>query len=63
MFSNDTHSHLYCECNKERGSIDQLYIELGLWQGFLNGKIFAYFCLTFGLSEKACSSKERMTEA
>ena len=29
MLSNVTHSHFYCECNKERGPIDQLYIELG----------------------------------
>ena len=32
MLSNVTHSHFYCECNKERGPIDQLYIELGLKQ-------------------------------
>ena len=30
MLSNVTHSHFYFECNKERGHIDQLYIELGL---------------------------------
>ena len=30
MLSNVTHSHFYFECNKERGPIDQLYIELGL---------------------------------
>ena len=29
MLSNVTHSNFYFECNKERGSIDQLYIELG----------------------------------
>ena len=29
MLSNVTHSHFYFECNKERGPIDQLYIELG----------------------------------
>ena len=29
MLSNVTHSHFYCECNKERDPIDQLYIELG----------------------------------
>ena len=34
MLSNVTHSHFYCECNKERGPIDQLYIELGLHPGF-----------------------------
>ena len=30
MLSNVTHSNFNFECNKERGSIDQLYIELGL---------------------------------
>ena len=30
MLSNVTHSNVYFECNIERGSIDQLYIELGL---------------------------------
>ena len=30
MLSNVTHSNLYFECNTERGSIDQLYIELGV---------------------------------
>ena len=30
MLSNVTHSNFKFECNKERGSIDQLYIELGL---------------------------------
>ena len=29
MLSNVTHSNFYFECNTERGSIDQLYIELG----------------------------------
>ena len=29
MLSNVTHSNFYFECNKERGPIDQLYIELG----------------------------------
>ena len=29
MLSNVTHSNFNFECNKERGSIDQLYIELG----------------------------------
>ena len=31
MLSNVTHSHFYFECNKERGPIDQLYIELGYY--------------------------------
>ena len=30
MLSKVTHSNFYFECNTERGSIDQLYIELGL---------------------------------
>ena len=30
MLFNVTHSNSNFECNKERGSIDQLYIELGL---------------------------------
>ena len=30
MLSNVTHSNFNFECNTERGSIDQLYIELGL---------------------------------
>ena len=30
MLSNVTHSNFYFECNTERGSLDQLYIELGL---------------------------------
>ena len=30
MLFNVIHSNFYFECNKERGSIDQLYIELGL---------------------------------
>ena len=30
MLSNVTHSHFYFECNKERSTIDQLYIELGV---------------------------------
>ena len=30
MLSNVTQSKFYFECNTERGSIDQLYIELGL---------------------------------
>ena len=30
MLSNVTHSNFNFECNQERGSIDQLYIELGL---------------------------------
>ena len=30
MLSNVTHSKFNFECNTERGSIDQLYIELGL---------------------------------
>ena len=35
MLSNVTHSNFYFECNKERGPIDQLYIELGLiWISF-----------------------------
>ena len=29
MLFNVTHSNFYFECNTERGSIDQLYIELG----------------------------------
>ena len=29
MLSNATHSNFHFECNTERGSIDQLYIELG----------------------------------
>ena len=29
MLSNVTHSHFYFEYNKERGPIEQLYIELG----------------------------------
>ena len=29
MLSNVTHSNSYFECNKKRGCIDQLYIELG----------------------------------
>ena len=29
MLSNVTHSNFNFECNTERGSIDQLYIELG----------------------------------
>ena len=33
MLSNLTHSNLYFECNTERGSIDQLYIELGKGPG------------------------------
>ena len=32
MLSNVTHSNFYFECNTERGSIDQLYIELGYFQ-------------------------------
>ena len=32
MLSNVTHSNSYFECNKKRGCIDQLYIELGLKQ-------------------------------
>ena len=35
MLSNVTHSNFNFECNKERGSIDQLYIELGLKPGKL----------------------------
>ena len=31
MLSNVTHSRFNPECNTERGCIDQLYIELGLW--------------------------------
>ena len=31
MLSNVTHSNFNFECNKERGSIEQLYIELGFW--------------------------------
>ena len=38
MLSNVTHSHFYFECNKERGPIDQLYIELGLRQIFAKAK-------------------------
>ena len=30
MLCNVTHSHFYFECNKERGPIEQLYIELGI---------------------------------
>ena len=30
MLSNVTHSNSYFECNKKRGCIDQLYIELGM---------------------------------
>ena len=30
MLFNVTHSNSNFECNKERGSIDQLYIELGM---------------------------------
>ena len=30
MLSNVTHSNFYFGCNKERGPIDQLYIELGV---------------------------------
>ena len=30
MLSNVTHSNFNFECNKERGCIDQLYIELGM---------------------------------
>ena len=30
MLFNVTHSNSNFECNKERGSIDQLYIELGV---------------------------------
>ena len=33
MLSNVTHSNFYFECNTERGSIDQLYIELGKGPG------------------------------
>ena len=33
MLSNVTHSNFYFECNIERGSIDQLYIELGAAYG------------------------------
>ena len=39
MLSNVTHSNFNFECNKERGSIDQLYIELGIlrfYETFLN---------------------------
>ena len=36
MLSNVTHSNFYFECNTERGSIDQLYIELGLYYVFHN---------------------------
>ena len=32
MLSNVTHSNSYFECNKKRGCIDQLYIELGFLQ-------------------------------
>ena len=36
MLSNVTHSHFNFECNKERGPIDQLYIELGPHPRFEN---------------------------
>ena len=39
MLFNVTHSHFYSECNKERGSIAQLYIELGFSQTNFNQKI------------------------
>ena len=35
MLFNVTHSNFYFECNTERGSIDQLYIELGISPFFL----------------------------
>jgi hypothetical protein len=34
MLSNVTHSNSYFECNKKRGCIDQLYIELGMHQKY-----------------------------
>ena len=40
MLSNVTHSHFYFECNKERGPIDQLYIELGLDDTFFGKGTF-----------------------
>ena len=36
MLSNVTHSNFYFEYNTERGSIDQLYIELGIIQMMKN---------------------------
>ena len=50
MLSNVTHSNFYFECNKERGSIDQLYIELvsniALYQTINN-----FFCSHSGAFE------------
>ena len=52
MLSNVTHSHFYFECNKERGPIDQLYIELG-FELFLEARaeILKKFRWFFGLND------------
>ena len=49
MLSNVTHSHFYCECNKERGPIDQLYIELGVYVFHLWIVIHRYYSELFNL--------------
>ena len=51
MLSNVTHSNSYFECNKKRGCIDQLYIELG-YQGILKATVSGVFeDLKFKISE------------
>ena len=44
MLFNVTHSNFYFECNTERGSIDQLYIELGFWD--LEKTVLDEFCVS-----------------
>ena len=65
MLSNVTHSHFYCECNKERGPIDQLYIELGTIQA--KGPYYMYYyCTDFSLlsstSRLACAVHTKTTD-
>ena len=44
MLSNVTHSNFHFECNKERGPIDQLYIELG--QICILNNVYAMACIS-----------------
>ena len=64
MLSNVTHSNSYFECNKKRGCIDQLYIELGVKSSnFTLAEAIGFYDQNSGrISEAICKISTRNVE-
>ena len=60
MLSNVTHSNSYFECNKKRGCIDQLYIELGLSENWKKSILSKFNLTILVITEKSVQIKAEL---